>query len=179
MEDLLAILDAMLARKADVADPRELLSDVAERIVKAVAAAFGVKTDEVAILLATGDGRDLRFVAPRRFGDLGTIPLTKRDSIAVGVFNRKTGEAMNNVPLVRHVAFFETVKIKDRAAPIQKMISVPIMDGGRPIGVAQISRKGDAPGSAGPDFTPADVRRALEMFERLASRLAAARPHPY
>jgi hypothetical protein len=179
MDDLLAILDAMLARKAEVTDPRELLCDVAERIVKAVVGMFGVKTDEVAILLATTDERDLRFVAPRSFGELGTIPLTKRDSIAVGVFNRRVGEAMNNVPLVRHVAFFEAVKIKDRAAPIQKMISIPILEGGRAIGVAQISRKGDAPAAAGPDFTPGDVRRAQEIFERLSSRLAAARPDPF
>jgi hypothetical protein len=179
MQDLLIILDAMLAKKADVADGRELLFDMGERIVKAVAGAFGVKVDEVAILLATSDERHLRFVAPRRFTDLGTIPVTKRDSIAVGVFNRKVGEAMNNVPLVRHVAFFETVKIKDRAAPIQKMITVPILAAGRPIGVAQISRKGESPSAAGPDFTPADVRKAQEIFEGLATRLADARPDAF
>jgi hypothetical protein len=142
MEELIAILDAMLSKRGEVADPRELLFDVAERIVKAVSAGFGVKSDEVAILLATSDERHLRFVAPRKFAELGTIPVTKRDSIAVGIFNRKVGEAMNNVPLVRHVAFFETVKIKDRALPIQKMITVPILRGERAIGVAQISRKG-------------------------------------
>ena len=30
--------------------------------------------------------RHLRFVAPRKFADLGTIPVTKRDSIAVNIF---------------------------------------------------------------------------------------------
>jgi hypothetical protein len=176
MQELLTIIDAMLAGKSEAADPRELVVDIGERIVKCVASAFGAKADEVAILLLTSDARHLRFIAPRRFLDLGTIPVTKRDSIAVGVFNRRVGEAMNNVPTVRHVAFFETVKIKDRAVPIQKMVTVPILDGAEAVGVAQISRKGETPLVAGPDFTPSDVRRAQELFALLASRLVAARP---
>jgi len=176
MQELLTIIDAMLAKKAEIGDARELLLDIGDRVVKAVSATFGTKSDEVAILLLTADARNLRFVAPRRFVDLGTIPLSKRESIAVGVFKRKAGEALNSVPTVRHVAFFETVKIKDRAAPIQKMVTVPILNGSEAIGVAQISRKGETPMAVGPDFTPADVRKAHEIFGQLAPRLALARP---
>jgi hypothetical protein len=176
MQELLLIVDAMLAKKAEVGDDRELLLDIGERVVKTVSSMFGTKSDEVAILLLTTDARNLRFIAPRRFIDLGTIPISKRDAIAVGVFNRKVGEVLNSVPTVRHVAFFETVKIKDRAAPIQKMVTVPIVAGSEAIGVAQISRKGDTPMAAGPDFSPADLRRAQEVFGQLAQRLASARP---
>ena len=176
MKELFTILDAMLSKKGEVPDRRELLLDVGDRIVKSLSAEFGTRTDEVAVLLLTGDGRHLRFIAPRTFIDIGTIPVTKRDSIAVTVLGKKTGEAMNNVPLVRHVAFFETVKVKDRAAPIQKMITVPIIFQGQAMGVAQISRKGESPAQAGPDFSPADVRKAQSIFEELAPRLAAARP---
>jgi len=177
MQEVLAILDAMLAMRGEVADQRELLLDVGERVVKAVAAEFGTRPEEVGILLATSDGRHLRFIAPRRFVDLGTLPVTKRDAIAVGVFNRKVGEAMNNVPLVRHVSFYESVKIKDRVSPpIQKMVAVPILHEGQPIGVAQISRKGETPAAAGPDFSPSDVRRAQELLAAVAGRLASARP---
>jgi len=176
MQELLTIIDAMLAKKAELGDERELLLDIGERVVKAVSSLFGTKGDEVAILLLTADARNLRFIAPRRFVDLGTIPVTKRESIAVGVFKRKVGEVLNSVPTVRHVAFFETVKIKDRAQPIQKMVAVPILDGSQAIGVAQISRKGDSPVAAGPDFTPADLQRAQEVFGQLAQRLASARP---
>ena len=77
---------------------------MAERVVKAMAAAFACKADEVAILILTTDGKHLRFIAPRKFTDLGTIPVTKRDSIAVTVLGKKAGEAMNNVPMVKHVA---------------------------------------------------------------------------
>ena len=134
------------------------------------------KTDEVAILVLTSDRKHLRFAAPRKFADLGTIPVTKRDSIAVNIFGRKAGEAMNNVPMVKHVAFFESVKLRDRAVPIQKMITVPILQGEDAIGVAQISRKGETPAEAGPDFTGSDVRKAQEIFQAVARFLMAARP---
>ena len=176
MKELHDILGAMTAQKDKVPDRKELLLDMSERVVKAVTAAFTCKADEVAILVLTSDGKHLRFIAPRKFTDLGTIPITKRDSIAVTVFGKKAGEAMNNVPLVKHVSFFESVKLRDRVVPIQKMITVPILFRGQPLGVAQISRKGETPAEAGPDFTPADVRRAQEIFEGVAPFFAEARP---
>jgi len=179
MNDLLELLGAMASQKGKVPDQRELYLDMADRVVKAVGAAFACKTDEVAILILTTDGKHLRFVAPRRFTDLGTIPITKRDSIAVATLGKKTGEAMNNVPMVKHVAFFESVKLRDRVVPIQKMITVPILNRGTVIGVAQVSRKGETPGDAGPDFSSADVKKAQEFFEGVAVHLIAARPDKF
>ena len=177
MNDLLEILRAMAAKKDEVENRRELFHEVAERVVKHACATFNAKPDEVAILMTTSDGRHLRFVAPRKFADLGTIPITKRDSIAVNVFAKKTGEAMNNVPMVKHVAFFESVKIRDRpVAPIQKMITVPIVSDGASVGVAQISRKGESPADAGPDFTPADLKKAQTLFEEVGPYLVQTRP---
>jgi hypothetical protein len=176
MSELLELLGAMASKKKEVPDARELYLDMAERVVKAVSTSFNCKADEVAILILTSDNRHLRFVAPRKFTDLGTIPISKRDSIAVAILAKKNGEAMNNVPMVKHVSFFESVKIKDRVVPIQKMITVPILYRGQPIGVAQISRKGDTPAEAGADFTPVDVKKAQEFFESVAPHLAAARP---
>jgi hypothetical protein len=141
-----------------------------------VGQAFSCKPDEVAILLTTGDGRHLRFIAPRPFADLGTIPLTKRDAIAVRVLAGRTGEIINNVPMVRHVSFFESVKLRDNPVPIQKMVSTPIVVNGQPIGVAEISRKGTSGSAAGPDFTDADLGRANEIFGLIAPYLAEARP---
>jgi hypothetical protein len=176
MKDLVEIVAAMASKRGEVDNPLELLLDVADRVVKAVCTQFGNKSDEVAILLTTSDRKHLRFAAPRKFTELGTIPVTKRDSIAVSIFNRGTGEAMNNVPMVKHVAFFESVKIRDRVAPIQKMVTVPIVHDSQVVGVAQISRKGETPAEAGPDFTPADVTRAEELFQAVAPYLVQVRP---
>jgi len=179
MQELHEILTAMAAQKDRVANRHELLLDMADRVVKTVSQAFACKQDEVAILLVSADGRHLRFAAPRRFADLGSIPLTKRDSIAVGVLSRRAGEVINNVPLVKHVSFFESIKLRDKPVPIQKMVSVPILLRGQAVGVAEVSRKGDTAKDAGPDFTPADLRRAQEIFDGVAPYLAEARPAKY
>ena len=86
---------------------------------------------------------------------------------------------MNNVPMVKHVAFFESVKLRDRAVPIQKMITVPILHDGEPVGVAQVSRKGETAAEAGPDFTPADASKAQEIFESVAPLLVKALPEKF
>jgi hypothetical protein len=179
MQDLIDILKAMVSKKGEIANPLELFLDMAERVVKWVSAEFGAKTDEVAILVLTSDGKHLRFAAPRKFADLGTIPVSKRDSIAVSVLARKSGEVMNNVPMVKHVSFFESVKIRDRAVPIQKMITVPILLHGEAVGVAQVSRKGENPGEAGPDFTTADVTKAQDVFARISPYLVEGRPERF
>jgi hypothetical protein len=176
MKELFDILGAMAAQKDKVADQKDLLLDMSERVVKAMTGVFSCKPDEVAILVLTSDGKHLRFIAPRKFTDLGTIPITKRDSIAVTVLGKRSGEVMNNVPMVKHVSFFESVKLRDRVVPIQKMITVPILFRGQALGVAQISRKGETPGEAGPDFTTTDVRRAQDIFEGVAPYLAEVRP---
>jgi hypothetical protein len=179
MKDLQDILAAMSSKRGEVANSLELFLDMADRAVKAVCSEFGTKPDEVALLFATADGKHLRFAAPRKFADLGTIPVTKRDSIAVTVFNRGTGEATNNVPMVKHVAFFESVKIRDRVLPIQKMVTVPIVHHGEAVGVAQVSRKGETPVEAGPDFTGNDVKKAQDLFESVARYFVEARPERF
>jgi hypothetical protein len=179
MQDLLEILSAMAAQKEKVRDRRELLLDMADRVVKTLSHEFACKPDEVAILLLSGDGRHLRFVAPRPFADLGTIPVTKRDSIAVGVLSRRSGEVINNVPMVKHVSFFESIKLRDKPSPIQKMVSAPLVVRGQPVGVAQVSRKGETAREAGPDFSAADLQRAQEILDAVATFLAEARPPDY
>jgi hypothetical protein len=179
MQELHEILSAMAAQKDKVRDRHELLLDMADRIVKTVSHEFSCKQDEVAILLLSTDSRHLRFVAPRRFAELGSIPVTKRDSIAVGVLSRRSGEVINNVPMVKHVSFFESIKLRDKPSPIQKMVTAPLVVGGLVIGVAQVSRKGETARDAGPDFTAADLRHAQEILDAVAPYLAAARPADY
>jgi hypothetical protein len=179
LSELSEILQAMAAQKDKVKDRRELLLDMGERVVKAISQEFACKQEEVAVLLLSADGKHLRFIAPRLFASLGTIPTTKRDSIAVGVLSRRSGEVINNVPMVKRVSFFETIKVKDKPLPIQKMVTTPLVARGHAVGVAEISRKGETVRDAGPDFTPADLRRAQEIFDGIAPFLADARPRDF
>jgi hypothetical protein len=171
--------DRVLVCSTGVIGPRVPLELVDAGLPKAAADLRDDGGEDFARAILTTDNRHLRFVAPRKFTDLGTIPVSKRDSIAVTVLGRKAGEAMNNVPMIKHVSFFESVKIRDRVVPIQKMVTVPILYKGSPIGVAQISRKGETPVEAGADFTPMDVKKAQDFFEAFAPYLYSARPDKF
>jgi hypothetical protein len=59
------------------------------------------------------------------------------------------------------------------------MVTTPILVRQQVIGVAEISRKGANAGAAGADFTDADLKRAREIFERLAPYFAEARPDDF
>jgi hypothetical protein len=176
MNDIDERLANMLANRESGRDPKDFFLDLADLVARGAAEDLGRQVDEIGILMAGTDGKYLRFAAPRKLCDLGTIPTTKRDSIAVNVFAKKVGEANNNVPLARHVAFFESVKVTDKILPIMKMVTVPIVADGQIVGVAQISKKGDNLMEAGPDFNAADVRKAAEYFDSKAAFLLAARP---
>ena len=118
MEDLLHILGAMAAKRAEMEDSTELFLDMADRVVKSVAAQCGAKTDEVAILWLTSDSKHLRFLAPRSSCTWGPSP-HQDDSIAVPCSPR-SWEANNNVPLVKHVSFFESVKLRTARCPFRR-----------------------------------------------------------
>ena len=179
MNDIDARLANMLATRDKARDPKDFFLDLADLVARGAAEALGRQVDEIGILIAGSEGKYLRFVAPRKLCDLGTIPTTKRDSIAVTAFTRKTPEANNNVPLVRHVAFFESVRVSEKVQPIMKMVTVPIMTAGTVIGVAQVSKKGDNLMEAGPDFTAADVKKVAQYFDSKAEFLLAARPERF
>lgn len=179
MSDIDARLSRMLEKRGTAADAKAFLLDLADMVALDAAEAFGRQVDEVGIMLAGTHAPYLRFVTPRKLCDLGTVPLTKRDSIAVNVFSRKTAEVSNNVPLVRHVSFFESVRLKEAAQPIMKMVTVPLMSGGRAVGVAQVSKKGSSLSDAGPDFTAADVQKIADYFAEKAVFLLEARPENF
>ncbi|MBK5254815.1 MAG: hypothetical protein JJE39_02165 [Vicinamibacteria bacterium] len=179
MNDINDRLASMLANREGGRDPKDFFLDLADLVARGAAEDLGRQVDEIGILIASPDGKHLRFIAPRKLCDLGTIPTTKRDSIAVSVFTKKVGEANNNVPLARHVAFFESVKVTEKVLPIMKMVTVPIVADGQIVGVAQVSKKGDSLRDAGPDFNAADVRKVTEYFDSKAAFLLAARPERF
>jgi hypothetical protein len=68
---------------------------------------------------------------------------------------------------------FEGVSLgRGQGESIQKIMSVPIVAGDRVIGVAQISRKGETTGAAGPDFSSRDLSELQGLNAGLARFLA-------
>lgn len=132
--------------------------DILARLGTEIASAFGAQKEEVAILYLSPD-QMLRFVYPLKFSKLGAIPITSGRSLAVKTIREKRGEAVNNFSVYKHPTVFESVDLSSeaKAAPIQKIMSVPMIAEGKVAGVIQVSRKGRAGDPIGPDFTPKDL----------------------
>jgi GAF domain-containing protein len=83
-------------------------------------------------------------------------------------------EIVNHFYAVPHASVFEGVPVSEteRGEPIQKIMSSPIMIGGKAIGVVQVSRKGKSTADAGADFTP----QQLQMLKTISDVLAPCLP---
>src|SRR3977135_718125 len=111
-----------------------------------LAKVFHVQYTEVALLRL--EAGLLRFIFPEHLRTTGAIPLSSK-AVAAHTALSKKAEIFNNFAKVKHASIFETIKPSGtdteeaRPAPIQKLMSVPILDrDSNVLGVIQISRKG-------------------------------------
>ena len=144
------------------------------QIAEALGTMFDVDPDEVAILALTANSKSLKFVIPEKLAVVGTIPLTSTSALAARTARERKAELVNNFSTSRHASVFEGVPLGRRQGEtIHKIMSAPILDGTKVMGVVQISRKGHSSADAGPDFTQKDLRAltalspALESFLKL------------
>lgn len=148
-------------RKAGGFPSGEALTKLADQI----AAAFGAKKDEVAVLRLSPDGLMLSFLYPVKLQPIGQIPLTTVHSLATKSIRDKRGDIVNNFSVYRHPTVFEAVDLstEDKAAPIQKIMCAPMLVGGKVAGVIQVSRKAVGGAHVGPDFTQRDLAELIAV----------------
>jgi GAF domain-containing protein len=129
------------------------------RLAAQISNGFKAKKEEVAILRLSPDARMLSFLFPVRLAVVGAIPLTTTHSLAAKTIRDKRGEIVNNFPTYKHATVFEAVDLseQEKAVPIQKIISSPMIVDGKVVGVIQLSRKARPGDPVGPDFTQADL----------------------
>lgn len=144
----------------------------AERIGHELARTFNVKEDEVGILRI--EKQNLVFCYPAKLHNVGSIPLNTSTSVAVRTSNSRRAEIINNFAQIKHTSVFEAVQLSPSGSQqiggektdrhlhvIQKLMSAPVVGPNGTLGVLQISRKGTAAPSSGPDFTPADLQKLV------------------
>ena len=143
-------------------------------ISKVLARVFKVGQAEVALLRL--EGGLLKFLFPEHLRTTGAIPISSK-AVAAHTALSKKAEIFNNFARVKHASIFETIKAVGseadepaQPAPIQKLMSVPILDHKLTVlGVIQISRKG-----LDPRFTQDFSREDLHDLELAAGVLAAS-----
>jgi hypothetical protein len=162
-------------RKAGGPPADDALTQLAGDIGKA----FGSKKDEVAILSVTGDGKMLSFLFPLRLQKIGAIPMTTSHSLATKTIRDKRGEIVNNFSVYKHPTVFESVDLsaEEKAAPIQKIVSAPMVVDGKVVGVIQVSRKGKPGDPIGADFTTQDLAE-LNTVGTILGKYVASLPAP-
>jgi hypothetical protein len=158
-------------RKAGGLPSEEALGKLAGQIAQA----FGAKKDEVAILRLSPDGKMLSFVFPLKLAKIGAIPLTTAHSLAAKTIRDRKGEIVNNFSVYKHPTVFEAVDLseQEKASPIQKIVSAPMLTEGKVVGVIQISRKGRGGDVIGPDFTPRDLTEITTVGSILGKYLSS------
>jgi hypothetical protein len=159
LDRLATMLEADESSTANVSLPL-----VAEKIAKDL----HVKTDEVAILAVSERWRHLHFLVPPGLKNVGFIPLSSNSALAARTVRDSRPDINNNFAAVKHATVFEGVKAPTTSGEsIQKIISAPILNGTKVVGVIQISRKGESAANAGPDFTADDLGKVLAISRPL------------
>jgi hypothetical protein len=155
LEKLVSSLEADQSGTAKVSMP-----GLAEKIARELR----VNPDEVAILAVSLRWKHLHFLAPEALKNVGFIPLTGTSSLAARTAKESRPEINNDFIKARHASVFEGVKTETiTGESIQKIISAPILNDGKVVGVMQVSRKGASPVSAGADFTAEDLGKVLAL----------------
>jgi hypothetical protein len=144
------------------------------RLAAQIALGFKAKKDEVAILRVSADGRIINFLFPIKLSKVGAIPLTTTHSLAAKNIRDKRGEIVNNFAVYKHPTVFEAVDLseQEKASPIQKIVSAPMIADGKVVGVIQVSRKAKPGDPVGPDFTPKDMTELIAVGVILGKYLA-------
>ncbi len=148
--------------------------DALNQLATQLATPFKAKKEEVAILRLSADGRMLSFVFPLKLAKIGAIPLTTSHSLAAKTIRDKKGEVVNNFSVYKHPTVFEAVDLsaEEKAAPIQKIVSAPMVVDGKVMGAIEISRKGKPGEPVGPDFSVHDLAELMTVGSILGKFLA-------
>ena len=156
------------------------------RLAAQISKGFQARKEEVAILRLSPDARVLSFLFPIKLSFVGAIPLTTTHSLAAKTIREKRGDIVNNFPSYKHPTVFEAVDLSEdeKAVPIQKIMSSPMVVDGKVLGVIQISRKARPGEPVVADFNQADLAQLSTVGSILGKYLAEiphaspARPKP-
>lgn len=150
-------LEKALAEQPEADDRLRLISTALQQ-------AFKVNDEEVAIFRVDQETQDLCFLWPKKLIKSGRVPINTRDSLLARTAREGKPHLDNRFTNTRHASIFENINLgdpkdKERKAPlpIQKIMSVPMLEEGQMVGVIQLCRKGLDSDAAGADFSPTEL----------------------
>lgn len=160
LTEFCSTLDARLS--AEPSDEKRL-----EVLVMAIAQAFKVTPEEVAVFSYDGDQEILRFLWPLRLRNAGSLPLSAHNSLVIETIVNNRATLDNAFSTTPHSSIFEQFRLGPESPPkpIQKIMSVPLAANGRIRGAIQVSRKGTSGYEAGIHFTTKELDALSKVAE--------------
>lgn len=154
--------------------------DALAQLAAQIGQRFQARKDEVALLCLSADSKMLSFIFPAKLAKIGALPITTSSSLGAKTVRDKRGEIVNNFSTYKHPTVFESVDLSEeqKAAPIQKIVSAPMVVDGKVVGVIQISRKAKPGEPVGPDFTTRDLAELATVGTILGKYLSGLPPAP-
>ena len=121
---------------------RQVNEEKIEVSVDALCRIYSVQPDEVAIFAFDPDDDSFSFTWPKVMRKSGSIPLTANRSLVAITARERRRIVNNSFTSTPHLFVFESFG-SQKTPPIQRIMSVPMLNGDELRGVIQVSRKGD------------------------------------
>jgi hypothetical protein len=123
---------------------------------------FNLPPGCVFVLTVDKDIRLLEFTYPIQLkGNM--IPIDSKSIAGRAVMSRRS-YISNNVPGERGFISFDWLMARG-SAPVQKMITYPVIFTEKVIAVLQVVRKGTSPSQSGPDFQKEDIEKIKSILD--------------
>lgn len=163
LEQICEKLEALLSARPGVAEKVEAAVDAICRI-------FAVDKNEVAVFTYQGDQDSFSFVWPPDMRNCGSIPFTADRSLLAVTARERRGRINNSFASTPHLFVFESFG-REKSAPIQRIMSAPMLKDEQLMGVLQVCRKGLEASAALKSFTEPELKALCAIANVIARQL--------
>ena len=163
IEEICGKLDGLLSARQSAAEKVEVAVDALCRV-------FGVQQKEVAIFTFDREADSFSFLWPLDMRNSGSIPFSANRSLLAVTAGERRGKINNNFASTPHLFVFEAFG-REKSAPIQRIMSAPILSGDDLVGVIQVCRKGAEADASLRNFTEPELKALCGMANVVAKHL--------
>ena len=163
LDEICEKLEGLLSARRGGAEKLETSVDALGRI-------FGVQQNEVAIFSLNREQDSFNFLWPAEMRTSGSIPFSADRSLLAITARERQGKINNSFASTPHLFVFESFG-KEKGAPIQRIMSAPMLRGEELVGVVQVCRKGADAGAALKRFTDPELKALCGIANVIAKHL--------
>lgn len=148
---------------------RQGADEKVEAAVNALCRIFKVESNEVAMFSLDTRLDCFNFLWPQEMRKSGSIPFSANRSMVSTTAGERRGFLDNSFATTPHLFVFEAYAKK--SPPIQKIMSVPMLNGDELRGVIQVCRKGEETDLSLKNFTEPELAALCEMAKVIGRHL--------